>query len=286
MHFKGLDAMSDSIFPPLQWGPSPLQWENPDPSAWTAIPVNNTPLGRGPPTTSTPSPSTAPAVAAISTPTPQSAVAAAAATVAIPPDFRARLSALSPDNLYSGTILNPLAATRGVIFPYTPQITFTQSVQYTDLQLVHSNTDYPSYTRSPSVTLNVTGKFTVQNQVEGAYALAVIHFLRTVSKSYFGETDAGQGKAGLPPPVLLFDAYGPFLFNRLRVILKSHTWSFDETMDTISVSIGSNVVRLPAMFTIGTELMVVQTPQRMRTKFSFDAFASGALMTNNDGGWI
>jgi hypothetical protein len=225
-------------------------------------------------------------VAAISTPTPQSAVAAAAATVAIPPDFRARLSALSPDNLYSGTILNPLAATRGVIFPYTPQITFTQSVQYTDLQLVHSNTDYPSYTRSPSVTLNVTGKFTVQNQVEGAYALAVIHFLRTVSKSYFGETDAGQGKAGLPPPVLLFDAYGPFLFNRLRVILKSHTWSFDETMDTISVSIGSNVVRLPAMFTIGTELMVVQTPQRMRTKFSFDAFASGALMTNNDGGWI
>ena len=61
-----------------------------------------------------------------------------------------------------------------MIFPYTPTINFTQAVSYMDLQLVHSNTDYPAYTRTPSVTISVSGKFTVQNQAEGAYALACL----------------------------------------------------------------------------------------------------------------
>jgi hypothetical protein len=210
----------------------------------------------------------------------------------MPPDFRARLGALHPEDVYKTGLLHRLAATGGVLFPYTPTIAFSQAVNYTDLQLVHSNSDYPAYTRTPSVTLNVTGKFTVQNRQEGLYALAVIHFLRSVSKSYFGETDAASGKAGLPPPVLLFSAYGPYMFNRLRVILKSHSWTFDENMDMIAINIdaqgASGTIRLPAVFSIQTELMVVQTPQRMRTMFSWDDFASGKLMMpiHGDGGWI
>ena len=238
---------------------------------------------------------TAPASANASTLTglPISAGGAVASNVTVPPDFRARLTALHPEDVYKPGLLHRLAATGGVLFPYTPTIAFSQAVNYADLQLVHSNTDYPSYTRTPSVTLNVTGKFTVQNQHEGLYALAVIHFLRAVSKSYFGETDAASGKAGLPPPVLVFSAYGPYMYNRLRVILKSHSWTFDENMDTIAVIVGSvngqsAQVRLPAVFSITTELMVVQTPQRMRKLFSFDAFASGAMMNpaTSNGGWI
>lgn len=208
-----------------------------------------------------------------------------AATPTTDSALRATLSALHPQDVYgktpSGGVMSILNQTGGVIFPYTPQIQFSQAVNYMDVQLVHSNTDYSAYTRTPSVTITVTGKFTVQNQQEGQYAMAVIHFLRTVSKSYFGETDPN---AGLPPPVLLFSAYGKYVFNQLRVILKNHSWSFEDSMDTISVNINGAPVRLPAMFSITTELMVVQTPQRMRTKFNFDAFASGALM--NQGGWI
>lgn len=225
----------------------------------------------------------------------QQGIATASPTNAVPvpagPDvaLRAILTPLHPidvyDGLNAGGLMAPLSFTNGMIFPYTPTIAFSQAVSYADLQLVHSNTDYPAYTRTPTCTLSVSGKFTVQNQQEGLYALAVLHYLRTVSKSYFGETDANNGKAGLPPPVLLFSAYGQYVFNRLRVVLKSHSYTFEDSMDTIMISVKGTQVRLPAMFSIQTELMVVQTPQRMRTKFSFDAFATGQLL-DKEGGWI
>lgn len=203
-------------------------------------------------------------------------------------ELRAVLAPLNPSDVYrDGTgILSILATTNGVIFPYTPTIQFTQSVSYADLQLVHSDTDYPAYTRTSLSSINVTGKFTVQNQREGQYAMAVIHFLRTVSKSYFGDKDRAAGKAGLPPPVLTFSAYGPYVFNRVRCVLKNHAWSFDEGMDTVPVKLNNgSTVRLPAMFSIQTELMPVQTPHRMKTEFSFDAFASGSLMGSGNG-WL
>ena len=192
------------------------------------------------------------------------------------------------------------AWTNGMLFPYTPTFTYTQGVDYMNLQLVHSNTDYMAYTRTPSVKISISGKFTVQNQREGQYSLAAIHFLRTVSKSYFGEIDVKTGKAGLPPPVLVLSGYGNFMFGQsggtggLKVILTNHSWTFDDTVDTIPISVSGSAignvsvggtVRLPSMFTIQCDLTVIQTPARMRTVFSFDAFASGKLMASNDG-WI
>lgn len=222
------------------------------------------------------------------TPAPTGGLSAPPSTAAAgDPGMRAILSALHPEDVYAGSnpgILAPLAASGGMIFPYSPAINFAQSVSYMDLQLVHSNYDFAAYTRTPTCTLTVSGKFTVQNQTEGLYALAAIHFLRTASKSYFGEKDAKIGKAGLPPPVLLFSAYGKYMYNKLRVILKNHSWNYEETMDTIVVKAANGSVRLPALFTIQVELMVVQTPQRVRTEFSFDEFAAGGLL--EQGGWI
>lgn len=226
-------------------------------------------------------------LARLTTPAQPSPVANAApvATSGQPSDLRARLSPLSPGGWFGTGVTQILTQTNGVIFPYSPTIQFSQSVSYADLQLVHSDTDYPAYTRTPSATISVTGKFTVQNQREGQYAMAVIHFLRAASKSYFGKTDAGSGEAGLPPPVLTFSAYGAYVFNAVRCVLKSHSWSFDETTDTVAVSVGGQSVRLPALFSISCELMPVQTPRRMREDFSFNAFASGALVAGGNG-WV
>ena len=231
-------------------------------------------------------------------------------------DTRIRLSALNPQAVYQNSpIMSILATTNGMLFPYTPTISYNQSVNYMDMQMVHSNTDYQAYTRTPSVKISITGKFTVQNQREGKYALAALHFLKTASKSHFGQNDV---KAGLPPPVLLLNGYGNFMFNRLRVILLSHSWTFDDSVDYIPITIsgteplqtqdssssalsllnktnqptgkpGSNsvngIIKLPALFSIQCELQIIQTPNRMRTVFNFDDFASGKLMTG-DGGWI
>lgn len=243
-------------------------------------------------------------------------------------DTRIRLGALNPEEVYqSSPIMKLLNDTNGMLFPYTPTVTFNQTVNYMDLALLHTNTDYQAYTRTPSVKINLTGKFTVQSQREGLYALAAIHFLRTASKMHFGEKDQ---KAGLPPPVLVLSGYGNYMFNNLRCILTSHSWTFDENMDTVSINVNASplssvlnmgvgalvgstglggvlgglagsvagnainsllgiqggVVRLPAMFSITVDLMVVQTPSRMRQVFNFNDFASGALMTGSNSGWI
>jgi len=221
--------------------------------------------------------------------TSSSSVTAASGNIT-PKDFRIRLSpfANSATQVYgassSSNILSPLYVTNGLMFPYTPQITVTQDVTYQDLALTHTNSDFLAYTRTPSVNISISGKFTVQTQAEGIYALACIHFLRTVSKMYFGETDAAAGKAGLPPPILLLNGYGTYMFNNLRVVLKSHTYTYNEQMDTVLVSTAGGTAKLPALFDLAVTLVVQQTPRAQKKDFSLDAFRTGALMLK--GGWI
>lgn len=190
----------------------------------------------------------------------------------------------TPDN-----ILAILRSTDGLLFPYTPTISVTQAVDYKNIDLVHSNGDILTYNRTPSVGLSVSGDFTVQSQQEGTYALAVLHFLRVVSKMYFGEIDKASKKAGLPPPVLIFTGYGSYVFNNLPVILKSHSYTFDKSMNMVNVETwNGGTVSIPAMFSISMELQVQQTPQAMRKSFSLDTFRTGELMRSRktDSGWI
>jgi hypothetical protein len=182
----------------------------------------------------------------------------------------------------ASNLLGPLQLTGGVLFPYTPTIGFEQAVDYTQTDMIQTNLTYEVYRRTPSVTINIQGKFTVQNHIEGQYAIAAIHFFRVASKMYFG-TLAGAN-AGLPPPILVLNGYGTYMFKNLNCVLKSHSFSYAENMDTVSVQVDGGTVRLPAMFDLNVTLVVQQTPQAMRTQFNLDAFRTGALMQT--GGWI
>jgi hypothetical protein len=201
-------------------------------------------------------------------------------------DARVRLKALNPAEVYGpnqpSNLLSILYETGGMLFPYTPSINFSQTVNYQSVDLVHTNGSVAAYQRTPNVELTVSGKFTVQNRREGVYALAAIHFLRTASKMYFGEQDGP--KAGLPPPILLFSGYGTYMFNDLKVILKSHSFPYDENVDTVNVQVPGGFARLPVMFTIQLNLEVQNAPKAMRKEFSLDKFRTGELMTK--GGWI
>lgn len=195
------------------------------------------------------------------------------------------------DNLLS--IMHPSEeGTNGLLFPYTPSITFGQTVNYKSLDLTHTNGGIDSYSGTPSVDIDVTGTFTVQNQREGQYALAVLHFLRTVSKMYFGEKDSKstnttKNRAGLPPPVLIFSGYGNYMFNNLPVILVSHSYSLDKEANMVSISTASGLAKLPTKFDVQMKLKVQQTPRAMRKDFSLDEFRTGKLMRDSTNtGWI
>lgn len=186
----------------------------------------------------------------------------------------------SPDN-----ILNPLWATNGLLFPYTPSIQFSQDVDWKNVDLTHTNYDTAAYSRTPSVQLSVSGKFTVETHEDGKYLLSVLHFLRVVSKMNFGKEDAQTNKAGLPPPVLLFSGYGPYMFNDVRVVVRNHSYTFDDTVNMVEVVTGpGESIRLPVILQLSMTLQVVQTPRDQKDGFVLNDFRTGTLMKR--GGWL
>lgn len=138
------------------------------------------------------------------------------------------------NRVYGNGLLAPLKASGGLIWPYTPSITYQHPITYETVSVTHANQDFHVYSRTPAVNLQVSGEFTVQNQLEGAYALAAIHFFRTVAKMNFGESDP---QAGTPPPVLLFNAYGPFVFKDVPVIVRDFSAEFPQDVDYVQVAV-------------------------------------------------
>ena len=135
----------------------------------------------------------------------------------------------------SNGLLQPLRATNGMVWPFQPTITYEQNVDYQAMDLVHVNQEIYAYTKTNALKMSVTGPFSVQNQQEGIYALAAIHFLRTVTKMYFGTGN----DLGTPPPVLLFDAYGQYMFNQLPVIVTSFTVQLPNEVDYVPVDLNN-----------------------------------------------
>lgn len=173
----------------------------------------------------------------------------------------------------------------GMVFPYTPTITWAQSVQYNAINVVHANQDFQAYSHTPSQTFTITGPFTAQNPQEARYMLACMHFLRTVTKMRYGQSK----NLGLPPPVLLLSGYGKYIFNDLPVIITQYTFEYNNNVDMVPVYIPGNkgepVAWVPSLQNISVSVTVQQTPNKLR-QFDFDKFASGTLLDDKKGGWI
>jgi hypothetical protein len=186
----------------------------------------------------------------------------------------------------TNNILTPLHATNGLLFPYTPTIQFSQEVDWKSMDLVHTNYETFAYSKTPSVSLSISGKFTAQTEGEARYMLAAIHFLRVVSKMYFGRAQANDSKlAGMPPPVLLLSGYGTYMYNDLRVIVKNHSYTLDDSVNLVKFNTADGeIIRLPTILMVSLTVNVVQTPKAQKDRFDLDKFRTGALMKQK--GWL
>lgn len=221
-------------------------------------------------------------------------------------DFRARLQ---PKNINAAqdilgprdptNLLFPLYQTNGVLFPYTPSVSTGSVAEYDQTGFIHSNYGYNAYIRSYPKPISIAAEFTAQTQDEALYLLAVLHFFRSVTKSYFGINP--YNKAGTPPPVLLFNYLGQYQFNNVPVIVKTFEYTYDATADYVPVNTsGANSVALsksvnlpqagssgytyvPAHLAVTLELDTQYVPITMRNNFNLDLFRQGKLLT---GGYI
>jgi hypothetical protein len=152
-------------------------------------------------------------------------------------DWRVRLSLAPGTNfLYSG-IMSPLAATGGVIFPYTPNISIAYAANYEAADPIHSNYKIQQYKNSAVDSINITCDFTAQDTAEADYLLAVIHFFRTTTKMFYGQQPAGGIKTGMPPPLCFLHGLGAFQFDNHPIVITNFTYTLPTEVDYIKAGV-------------------------------------------------
>jgi hypothetical protein len=159
-------------------------------------------------------------------------------------DWRVRL-ALAPDGpttkyMYRATdpgILQPLIATDGVVFPYTPTINVNYSAAYESVSPVHSNYKINQYTSSSVDSVSITCDFTAQDADEARYVLAVIHFFRSMTKMFYGQDK--MPKNGTPPPLCYLFGLGEFQFSALPLAITTFNYVLPTDVDYIKTTTAS-----------------------------------------------
>lgn len=204
-------------------------------------------------------------------------------------ESRARLLVSPNSNILKtdsgdNSILLPLSEVGGMFWPYSPNITISHNAMYGEYDLVHNNYPQHYFQKSQPSEIQVDGQFTAQTQAEASYMLAVIHFLRIVTKMNFGLNDP---KRGTPPPLLRFSAYGDLIFNQVPVIVKNVAYSLPNDVDYVEHITDAEVQgpggyvwdnRLPTLMTISCTLGIQPTPNQMRAEWSMNDFKTGKLV--------
>ena len=153
-------------------------------------------------------------------------------------DWRVRLS-LAPNSnyLYAGNnpgILQPLKATNGVIFPYTPNISVNYAANYGTTDLTHSNYKVFQYTNSSVDQVTITCEFTAQDIFEARYLLAVIHFFRSMTKMFYGQDN--YPIRGTPPPLCYMFGLGGYQFSAHPLAINSFNYTLPTDVDYIKTT--------------------------------------------------
>jgi hypothetical protein len=151
-------------------------------------------------------------------------------------DWRVRLS-LAPSASYlyktagTGDLLEPLKATDGVIFPYSPTINTSYRANYDPTEVTHSNYKLHFYKNSSVDDVSITADFTAQDTIEANYMLAVIHFFKSVTKMFYGQDK--DPRAGTPPPLLYLSGYGAYQFDNHPLVVTQFTYNLPNDVDYI-----------------------------------------------------
>jgi hypothetical protein len=148
-------------------------------------------------------------------------------------DWRVKLRlAPSANYLYKAEepgILQPLAITDGVVFPYTPQINTNYQANYSTYDLTHSNYRGYFYQNSYVGEIAIQATFTAQDTYEANYLLAVIHFFRSVTKMFYGQ----DAERGAPPPLVYLQGLGQYQFNLAPCVVSQFTYNLPTDVDYI-----------------------------------------------------
>jgi hypothetical protein len=212
-------------------------------------------------------------------------------------DYRARLKP-KPDGMSyvfgedeDSNLLKPLIDQgRALVFPYTPTVLFSGNAEYDEYGFTHSIYPTKSYVKSAPSEIQLTADFTSQTDHEAAHTLACIQFFKSVTKSYFGgQTESAIDRAGTPPPVILFDYMGEFMFKDIPVVVSNYSFTLEPDVDYVPVTYRRNgasrdlATYVPTRMNIAVTLEIVYNTKVVRDKFDLDKFRKGGYVYSGKG---
>ena len=148
-------------------------------------------------------------------------------------DWRVRLSLPSWPSFATSPVLKPLQDAGGLIFPYTPSITMASAATYTTIDTVHTNYAFRAFQTSDPGSITITAPMNVEDPTQGLYWIAAVHYLRSLTKMFTGN----DPKAGNPPPVIMLNGYGNFVFKNVPVVVTNFNSTLDDKCDYIGVPV-------------------------------------------------
>lgn len=173
-------------------------------------------------------------------------------------------------------VSSELASLGGIVFPYTPIISFEHKADYASQAPMHSNFNLYFYQRSSISPITITGQFTVQNDADAGVYIATMHLLRALTKMRSGGA-TGDKDSGAPPPICKLDAYGDMMLNNVPVVVTSFKNDLVNTVDyyTIGKSPVSNnpypLTSVPVSSSISVTLNPMYSRAEMQ-KFSVSSW--------------
>tara|TARA_B100001057_G_scaffold182696_1_gene183399 strand:- start:8856 stop:9692 length:837 start_codon:yes stop_codon:yes gene_type:complete len=131
-------------------------------------------------------------------------------------------------------LMEPLQKSNGVFWPVTPAVIVQNSASYNALAQTHSNYPFQAYQNSQVDTISIVGEFPVQNSEDARHWIAVVKFLRTMTKMSFGKTN--ELMKGNPPPILHLSGYGDHVYDKVPVVINQFSVELRPGIDYISTN--------------------------------------------------
>jgi hypothetical protein len=120
-----------------------------------------------------------------------------------------------------------------LIFPYTPIINISSGAAYQKIQTTHTNYTFHAFQSSDPGQITITAPMNVEDATQGLYWIAAVHYLRSLTKMFSGN----DPKAGNPPPVVMLNGYGNYVFKNVPVVVTNMSISLDSQCDYIGVNV-------------------------------------------------
>ena len=199
-------------------------------------------------------------------------------------DWRVKLSIPKIITNKDNKAFAPLNKTGGLCFPYTPTILMSHSANYNTLQPVHTNYPFQIYENSQADDIVITGEFPVESPDDAKYWIGAIHYLRTVTKMFYGETSAN---AGSPPPMVRLNGYGDYIFNNVPVVIANFTVDLPADVDYIATALeGADIEGATSWVPTNSQISVTLKPtfsRRRTSEFNLQKFVNGDYISGSEG---